>query len=224
MTVKELIAGSLRLLGLYGATETPDDADLADGLSALNEMLNDWNAQHLTVYTIVNRLLPLSPATGVYTIGTGGTWDVPRPVKIESAGVTNNNGIRTDLELIGSVKWNAIPEKNVQGRLPLRLYCDNDYPLATIRIWPIPSGALQLDLNAWDELSDVLTLDEQFDLPPSYLRAVRYNLAVTLSSEYGKGAQLDATIAGIAQQSKAELFALNASNFAGTQDPPAQAA
>lgn len=226
MIVRELLASAFRLLGLYGGGEvdTIADEDLADGLSALNELLNDWNVQHGTIYVIVNRLLPLTAATGVYTIGTGGTWDVPRPVKIESAGVTNNDGIRAELELIGSKQWNEIPEKNVQGRLPLRVYCDNDYPLATIRIWPIPSGPLQLDLNAWDELEDNYTLDAPFDLPPSYLRAIRFNLAVTLSSEYGKGSQLDGTVAAIAQQSKAELFALNASTFAGTQDPPAEAA
>ena len=39
-----------------------------------------------------------------------------------------------------------------------------------------------------------------------------------LAGEYGR--EPSATVMGIAQQSKQELFALNASNFAGTQDPP----
>lgn len=221
MTVTNLIAASMRLLGLYGANETPVAEDLSDGLVALNEMLNAWNAEHLTVYTIVNRSLPLTIGTGTYTIGTGGDFNVPRPVKIESAGIVHTaTGLRWELKLDTSAEFNRIPHKSAQAKLPLRLYCDNDYPLAKLKLWPVPSRASTLDLNAWEELSDSLGLSDPLDLPPSYQRAIRYNLAVTLSSEYGKGMQLDPTVAAIAKESKAELFGLNASNFAGTQDPP----
>ena len=225
MIVSDLIAGSLRLLSLYGADETPVDADLNDGLSALNELLNNWNAQHLSVYTVVNRSLPLTVAQSSYTIGIGGDFNVPRPVKIECAGIRlTANGLRRELKLDTSYEWNQIPEKSASAKQPLRLYYDNDYPLAIIRIWPVPNRACSLDLSTWDELADDLTLADDVNLPPSYQRAIRYNLAVTLSSEYGKGMNPDPVVIAIAKESKAELFALNASNFAGTQDPPAQAA
>jgi hypothetical protein len=220
MIVSDLIAGSLRLLGLYGAGDPVETEDLNDGLTALNEMLNSWNAQHLAVYTIVPRSHALTGGTGTYTIGDGGTFAVPRPVKIECAGIVRGNGLRYPLKLDTSYDFHQIVERTAQARLPLRLYYDNDFPLGTLKLWPIPSQNCTLDLNTWDELSDALTLDDDIDLPPSYQRAIRYNLAVTLSSEYGKGMQPDQTVIAIAQQSKAELAGLNASNHAGTQDPP----
>lgn len=218
MIVQDVVTGSLRLLGVYGAGDTPEPEDLADGLITLNEMLNDWNSQHLAVYVIVNRILPLTATTGIYTIGPGGTFDYPRPVKIESAGIIQSNGLRTDLKLDTSAEWGMIPEKTVAGRLPLRMYNNNDYPLAALRFWPVPSQNCQLDLYAWDELEDALILTDDFDLPPGYLRAVRYNLAVAIAPEYGRDP--GPVVVGIAQESKASLFALNASTFAGTLDAP----
>lgn len=223
MIVREMIAGALRLLGVYGAGETPADEDLNDGLLALNEMLNAWNAEHLSVYMIYNALLPLTAGTRWNTIGPGGTFDTFRPVKIETAGIVQANGVRSDLKIDTSAEFAAIPEKTVQGKLPLRLYCNDDYPLALITTWPIPSENCSLDLSWWRPLPDELGLDDPLDVPPAYSRALRYNLAVMLSSEYGKGQPLDSTIAGIAQQAKQQIMALNASNFAGTQDPPAAA-
>ncbi len=218
MTVQDLITGAFRLLGVYGAGDTPETEDLADGLIAFNELINNWNAQHLTIYTIVNRLLPLTAGTQTYTIGSGGTFSYPRPVKIESAGIVQANGIKSDLKIDTSLEWNQIPEKAASGKLPLRMYSDNDYPLSTLKFWPVPSQDCSLDLNAWDELTDTMLLTDVIDLPPSYQRALRYNLAVTLAPEYGKNP--GDVVMGIAQQSKQELFALNASNFAGTQDAP----
>jgi len=222
MTVQDVITGALRLLGVYGAGDPPEDEDLTDGLFALHEMLNDWNAQHLTVYTIVERVLTVTAGTGTYTIGHGGGFDVARPVKIESAGIIQANNVRSDLKIDTSAEWATIPEKTATGKLPLRMYSDHDYPLSTIKFWPIPSQNCSLDLYVWEELTDDLDLGNALDLPPSYGRAIHYNLAVALAPEYGRDP--GPIVMGIAQQSKQELFALNASNFAGTQDAPPQAA
>ena len=129
------------------------------------------------------------------------------------------NGIRSDLKIDTSLTFAQIPEKLVQGKLPLRIYCNNDYPLALITTWPIPSENCSLDLSWWGEIDDTLTLDSEVNLPPGYLRAVRYGLAVALAPEYGRDP--GPVVIGIAQQAKQELSALNASTFAGTQDPPA---
>src|SRR5262252_4560665 len=221
-SVQDVITAALRLLGIYGATEIPPDEDLADNLLVFNELLDSWNAQHLMVYTMINRVLPLTPAVGTYTIGVGGTFAFPRPAKIESAGLVRQNGVRQDMTLDTSVTWAPIPEKTIQGRLPLRLYCDYGYPQATLRLWPVPSQACSLDIYVWNALVTPMVIGDIFDLPPAYARALLYNLAVSIAPEYGKDP--GPIITGIAQQGKAEIMALNASMFAGTQDPPAPAA
>jgi hypothetical protein len=114
--------------------------------------------------------------------------------------------------------WASIPEKTVTGKLPIRLYCDYAYPLATLRVWPIPSESCSLDLYVWQGLTVPMELAHTFDLPPAYARAILFNLTVSIAPEYG----LDPgpVILGISQQSKQEVMALNASTFAGTLEPP----
>jgi hypothetical protein len=221
-SVQDVITTALRLLGIYGASEIPDADDLSDGLTIFNGLLDSWNAQHLMVYVIVNRVLPLTSTVGTYTIGTGGTFAYPRPVKIESAGLVRPNGVRQEMSLETSATWAQIPEKTVQGKLPLRLYCDYAYPQAALKVWPIPSQPCSLDLYVWHALTAPMVIGDIVDLPPAYLRGLTYNLAVVFAPEFGKDP--GPVITGIAQQSKAEIMALNASMFAGTQDPPAAAA
>jgi len=221
-SVQDVITAALRLLGIYGATETPDGADLSDGLFLFNDLLDSWNAQHLMVYSMVNRVLPLTPTVGTYTIGVGGTFAFPRPVKIETAGLVRQNGVRQEMSLDVSGTWALIPQKTIQGKLPLRLYCDYGYPQATLHVWPVPSQACSLDLYVWNALVAPMVLGDIFDLPPAYARALLYNLAMAIAPEYGRDP--GPVIAGIAQQGKAEIMALNASTFAGTSDPPAPAA
>jgi hypothetical protein len=72
------------------------------------------------------------------------------------------------------------------------------------------------------------TYDQPASYPPGYLKALRYNLAVDLPPEYGRQAALGqandpASIAGIALSSLGALRMLNASNEAGTVEPPPQA-
>jgi hypothetical protein len=221
VSVKDIITGALRLLGVYGAIETPEPEDLADGLNALNELINEWNAEHLAMFAVTNRSLPLTAGTQEYTIGIGGTFNVPRPLKIESAGIVQTNKLRSDLKLDTAREWRAIPEKTVAARLPLRLYCDNDYPVSTLRIWPVPSQPCTLDMDVWEGLDDAQELSFEVKFPPAYARALRYGLAVAVAPEYGVD---PGPIAAIAAQAKQKLIALNASTFSGTEDPPQPAA
>jgi hypothetical protein len=219
MTVQDFLISALRLINVGAAGETPGTGELADALSAFNDLLSAWNADHRTIYTVVNRTHTLTAGVESYTMGTGGAINAPRPIKIESAGITHLNGLRTPVEPIGSQDYAVIPEKTARSRQPLQIYNDNDYPLATLYLWPAPAGAVTLDLNAWEELTGPLALADTLALPPAYNRALRYNLAVDLAAEWGKS--VAAEVGAIAKESKADLFALNASNESATEEPPA---
>lgn len=67
----------------------------------------------------------------------------------------------------------------------------------------------------------VATYDETVDLPPGYLKPIRYNLALDLAPEYGRD---PSPILAIAQSSLETLRELNASNWAAMETPPAPAA
>ena len=45
------INGALRLIGMLAEAETPSAATSADALSALNQMIDSWNTERLSVFT-----------------------------------------------------------------------------------------------------------------------------------------------------------------------------
>lgn len=221
MTVQELINSSLRLIGVLAAGETPSTDESNDALAALNAMIEAWDTQHVAVYTIRDETFPLIAAQQSYTIGSGGNFDTDRPVKIEAANIITS-GLTIPVKIINSIQWAAITEKGLSGTLPLQLYNDNAYPLATLKLWPKPSGTPSLQLFMWQKIAGTLALLDNIALPPGYLKAVRYNLALDLAPEFGR--PVDPIVAQTAQAAKAALGGLNASNFAATEDPPAPVA
>ena len=49
-TANEQINGALRLLGVLAEGETPSAATPQDALTALNQMIDSWNTERLSVY------------------------------------------------------------------------------------------------------------------------------------------------------------------------------
>ena len=91
-TANELISRSLRLMGVQGVgrrTLTANEA--ADGLEALNGMLESFSLERMMVYQILEENFPLVAGTASYTIGSGGTFSTIRPIKIESAFIPETN-------------------------------------------------------------------------------------------------------------------------------------
>jgi hypothetical protein len=219
MTVIELITSSLRLINVGQPGETPNADELVDGLITLNTLIDNWRALHPIVYTKRTETFTLTAGQGNYTIGAGGDFDTERPVKIESAGVIQDNGLRTDLTLVTSKMFASIPEKSAEAMQPLVLYIDNDYPIAKIQLNPVPKlSTTTLELVMWSDLMP-FELADVFDMPPAYLKAIRYNLAVDLAPEYER--EPSPLVISEAQKSLAALAGLNLSNFAAQEDPPA---
>jgi len=145
MTVLALITAALQTIGELSPGQQPNDEEAASGLQLLNTILENWEIQHRKVFIIDNLQFPITSGVGEYTMGPGGDFDTYRPVKIQSANVifsddlNPDNGICHALELSNSVQWAAIKEKALAARRPLKLYNDNDFPLISLRLWPVPT-------------------------------------------------------------------------------------
>jgi hypothetical protein len=210
MTASELIAGSLRLLGVPGIV-----APGAQTLESLNHLLQSWSTERICVYAIRRDTHVLTGGTQTYTIGTGGVINVARPVKLESASIVLS-GLRHDLDIIGSVEWNRIKEDNVSALLPKKIYDDYAHPLSTLYLWPKPSGTPTLALQSWQQLTAVAALGDTLAFPPGYERALRYNLAIDLAPELNRVASQE--VIAMAKESKMQIAQLNAVNAA--EGPP----
>lgn len=188
MTGRELVATSLRLLGVVASGETPAASEAVDGLSALNRMIDSWSTEELIIYA-TNRETPvaMTPNVSSVTVGTGGTINISRPmwinyVKIQDA----NTGVEYPTKMLTQEEYAALLLKSVTSQYPLYVYDDGGFPLRTLQLYPVPSSANKIVLYTMRPLSQIATLDTSVSLPPGYDDALVYNLAVRLAPEYGK--------------------------------------
>ena len=178
----------MRLIGALASGETPTGAEASDALMVLNQMLDSWNAERLMVFSIVINEFPLTPTQQVYTLGTGGNFNIARPAKIERMSIVSLTNPAQPLELpmkyYTDRDWQTqVPVKLINSTLPLAVYDDQNFPLRNLSFWPIPSVAVNTRIYSWQPLASFATLTTDLTFPPGYLEALRYNLAMRLIAE-----------------------------------------
>ena len=213
MNVSELITMSLRTLGVVGSGETPTTSELNDGFEALNQMVDSWATERLTMYTTDRTVCNVAAGQQVYTIGPSGAhWTAPRPQYIDRAGLLVSGAQVTELplEMLASQgEWAAIRVKGATSALPPKLYYEADYPNGQIALWPFPSASSQVALYTPVAVTQFTTLSQTVALPPGYAKALRYCLAVELAPEFG--VPLDPVVVAQADLAKASLKRANVS-------------
>lgn len=153
MTQGDIVASVLVLLNEMAPGETPNADEFFDGTDRFNALLASWNLIEQHAFVIQNFQNALTSGQGSYTMGSGGNFNTARPVKIESAGIIRG-GVRTPIEVWSSAKWASVRDKAASGKSPEGLYNDNNYPLATLNLVPVPSDNLAtIDLWMWGEFT-----------------------------------------------------------------------
>ena len=210
-TVAELVERSIRLFGGVGRGQAPTADELSDGLHHLNDLIESWNLQKPLIYEVSRQEFTLI-SKNPHTIGlaTGATADgdfaVPRPPKIQSAS-TLSGTIERSIDILSDSEWQDIRSKGSQGTRPRDLWYEREWPLGKLWLWPAPSAGAKLILNLWKQMPSGLVLTEHFNVPPGYLRALRFNLAVEIASEWGM--QPPNHVVRIAKESKAAITSIN---------------
>ena len=222
MTVLELINSSRRLIGKSrpGRGVSATHSETVDALWILNSMLESWSIERLVVYYVPRSTYTLTADQQSYTIGSGGDFDAARPVRITRAGLVLANQSETVELPMGMTDvdgWARITLKETESTIPQILYNDNNYPLSTINLWPVPTVAHTLVLYPWQALSGFSAATETVQMPPGYADAVRYNLAVMLAPEWGVMPRPD--VVQMAREFKARIKALNQPSLEMACDP-----
>lgn len=207
-TVAELIRGAFRVLGTLASEETPSAAEETDGLTSLNDMLDSWAGERLVLFATLRSTHTLTSGLNPHTIGSSGTFNTTRPVRVDRASIITASapGAESPLDILSDGEWQAVQSKTTTGR-PSGLWVETAYPLAKLWLNPVPSAADTLVLYTWQQLGRFAATSTTFDLPPGYARAIRFNLAKELAPEYG--VSLSAEAVAIADEAKAALKRLN---------------
>jgi hypothetical protein len=207
MTVRELIARALRRIGVLASGESLGAAEASEALSIFNDLLDSWQTERLTISTQDRVTLAIVSGRAVYTIGSGGHFNRAFPLWIDRAGLLTADGEETPLG--GPLTTNeraAIGLKTQTADHPAAIFYNPEFPLGEIEVYPIAtdtSASLVLYLPGEPLSSGGATLDTVLSLRPGWARALRYNLAQELLSEYGRPA--DPLIYDVARESKANI-------------------
>jgi hypothetical protein len=184
-TCLDLIKRSLRLIGVLGNGETPDNDSAQNARTVLNQMLGQWNNDKLLLYYSLRETFTVTANVYNYSIGSSQTWNTTRPIRIEQAFIRDSNNNDNDVEIISTQRYDQILDKSGTFGMPELLYYYATYPYGAIKLWPVPDKNYTIGLTQYKQFSEYSALNTTVSLPPGYEAAICYNLAVELSPEYG---------------------------------------
>lgn len=184
-TAQDMIEGALRAIGQLEQGETPDADTLADGLTALNQMIDSWSTEKLSVFCLQDQVFTWTANNRTRTVGPTGDFVGTRPVILDPSTYFIVNNISYPLAILNADQYNGIALKTVTSSLPQCLWLNPTDPDATMYIYPVPSASIELHLYSVLELTQPSTLSTSLVIPPGYLRAFRFNLAVEVATEFG---------------------------------------
>jgi hypothetical protein len=180
----EIVTKAMKIAGVIGQNETPTPSEATDGLASLNDMLESWSTKRSLIYAIEQETFNLVSGTASYTIGTSGTFNTDRPIKIDNI-VINQGEQVYPLTPITPDAYANLSNKTTNGGIPEFYYIDNDYPLSTIYFYCEPQSGLTVTIGKWKALQVFANLTTSYTFAPGYRRAIHFNLAKEIASEYG---------------------------------------
>lgn len=193
MTFQDIANDALTEIGVLAAGETATPEDSALCLTRGNYIMDEWAARKVYAYNINFTVYTLTAGHGPHLIGPG--LNAPdfaatqRPVKIEGAALRLNTSVPNvdkPLNLRDDDWWNNQRVKTLASSIPTDLYYSPDWPNGALNLWPVPSVAYGLVLEAWVLLTQFAALTTAFSLPPAYRKAFMLTLAEELCGPFGK--------------------------------------
>jgi hypothetical protein len=189
--VGQLIRMALQDIGTVAKDETVAPDELNDALMKLNFMIDAWSARSLMVMGTLLESFPLTAGTASYTIGVNGDFVTPRPSDVMSAFVRDTYNQDTGIDILTSDEFYSISDKAIGTGRPEALYYDPGVAqqgsfLGVINLYPIPdtSGPYVLFIGEQKALTEFSALTDVVLFQPAYYRAIEWNLAVDLWSQY----------------------------------------
>ena len=222
MLVQDLIATSMSDLGLTAPEETPSPSELTRGQLSLNNMLASWSAQGLPIPTLTLERFPLT-GQGLYSMGPSAEWPTVRPIKIEAVAVVSNNGARKAAHIATVEEFESFNDTTATGLFADLAFFDWAYPVMNVSLYPRPASGGQLEIQSYKPLTSYANLTDSVDLPPGYLRAIEWGLALELARTFGVPVTPD--LIQLANDAKLSVTGLNEANLGKPSpvEPPSPA-
>jgi hypothetical protein len=203
------INGAMRLIGMLAEGETPSAAASQDALSAMNQMIDSWNTERLSVFSTQDQVFTWPASTLSRTLGPTGNFVGNRPVLLEDSTYFRDaaTNVSYGIKIINQQQYNGIAVKTVTSTYPQVLWVNMTYPDIEMYVYPVPLRPLEWHFVSIQELTQPAVLATTLSFPPGYLRAFKYNLACEIAAEFG--VEPSPQVQRIAMTSKRNLKRIN---------------
>jgi len=205
---------ALRLLGVLAEGETSSASVMQDSLMAMNQMIDSWNTERLSVFSTIDQIVNWPVGSINATLGPSGSLvrlngTAVRPILVDDATYFRDpqTNVSYGIKLINQQQYNGIAVKTVTSTYPQVMFVNMTYPDIDIFIYPKPTRLLEFHFVSVQELSEPATLATVLAFPPGYLRAFTYNLAMEIAPEFG--VEPSPQVQRIAMTSKRNLKRIN---------------
>ncbi len=112
-TAGEQINRALRLLGVLAEGETPSAATSEDALMALNQMIDSWNTERLSVFCTEDQVFTWPASFISRTLGPTGDFVGNRPILLDDATYFKApSGVSYGIKMINQQQYNGIAVKS----------------------------------------------------------------------------------------------------------------
>jgi hypothetical protein len=189
--------------------ETPSAAASQDALSAMNQMIDSWNTERLSVFSTQDQIFTWPASTLSRTLGPTGNFVGNRPVLLDDATYFRDaaTNVSYGIKIINQQQYNGIAVKTVTSTYPQVLWINMTYPDIEMYVYPVPLRPLEWHFVSVEELTQPAVLATTLSFPPGYLRAFKYNLACEIAAEFG--VEPSPQVQRIAMTSKRNLKRIN---------------
>lgn len=183
----ELITGALRLFGQLAEGETPSPETMSDALTAMNQMIDSWSAERLSVFTTQDQVFTWPSGKMSQSLGPTGDFIGNRPISLDDSTYFRDpaTGVSYGVKIVNQQQYRCIAVKTVTSTYPQVLWLNTDMPNLRMFLYPVPTRALEWHFVSVTELTQPVDLATSLSVPPGYLRAFRFNLAVEIATEFG---------------------------------------
>jgi len=189
--------------------ETPSAATANDALFALNQMIDSWDTERLSVFSTQDQVFNWPSGQRTRTLGPTGNFVGLRPVLLDDSTYFRDpqTNVSYGIKFINQQQYNGIAVKTVTSTYPQVIFTNMTYPDIEMVIYPVPLRLLEWHFISVQKLNAPALLSTEMSFPPGYLRAFRYNLACELAPEFG--VEPSAQVQRIAMYSKRNLKRIN---------------
>lgn len=163
---------------------------------ALGAMLRTWEADGVRLWTTEDQTFSVVIGQQDYTLET-------RALRVTDARYLLNDSY-TPLRVVTREEWERMPQPDQPGT-PYWLYHNRQRDTSVVSLYPVPNQALDVNLTINRPLYDVLSGNNNVDVPPEWSEALIYNLAARIADDFGKSDAVTNRVIARAEQLYTQL-------------------